>query len=214
MTLSPALVTESSQIAARSTIAAAAVAVTALAVLHLVRRDLDPGWHVISEYAVGAHGWIMALCFAAFAVASASLFVALIGHVPTLTGRIGLAFLLAAAIGPGLATFFPMDPIATAAGAGTFSGKMHGVSFMIGVPGQIVAVLLLSLALRAQPAWSGAPLLLIGAVIWISLAVMIAAMMLSMKSGMVGPGILGWANRLLMVAYAGWVAVTAWPLAR
>ena len=119
-----------------------------------------------------------------------------------------------AAIGPGLATFFPMDPIATAAGAGTFSGQDARRVVHDRRAGRIVAVLLLSLALRVQPGWSGAPLLPIGAVIWISLAVMIAAMMLSMKSGMDGPGILGWANRLLMVAHAGWMGVTAWPLAR
>jgi hypothetical protein len=214
MAFSTALVTESSQVAARSAIGAAMVATLALVLLHMVRRDLDPGWHVISEYAVGAHGWIMALCFAAFALASGSLFVALMGHAPTLMGKIGLAFLLAAAIGPGLAAIFPMDPISTARDAATFSGRMHGVSFMIGVPGQILAVLLLSLALRGQPFWGGAPLLLLTAVIWISLAVMGAGIVMSMKTGMDGPGILGWANRLFMIAYAGWVGTVAWPLAR
>jgi hypothetical protein len=214
MAFSTALVTESSQIAARSAIGAAVVATLALVLLHMARRDLDPGWHVISEYAVGAHGWIMALSFAAFAVASGSLFVALMGYVPTLMGKIGLALLLAAAIGPGLAAIFPMDPISTARDAATFSGRMHGVSFMIGVPGQILAVLLLSLALRGQPIWGGAPLLQLTAVIWISLAVMVAGIMMSMKTGMDGPGILGWANRLFMIAYAAWVAAVAWPLAR
>ena len=214
MAFSPARVTETSQLAARSAIGAAVVATVTLLSLHLVRRDLDPGWHVISEYAVGAHGWIMALCFAAFALASGSLFVALSNHAPTLTAKVGLALLLAAAIGPGLAAIFPLDPISTPRDAATLSGRMHGISFMIGVPGQIVAVLLLSLALRGQPAWSGTPLLLLTAVIWVSLAIMVAGILMSMKTGMDGPAILGWANRLFMIAYAGWVGVVAWPLAR
>ena len=214
MPVSPALVTESTQIAARAAIGAALLAVAALVVLHAVRRDLDPGWHVISEYAVGAQGWIMGLCFAAFAAASLALGAALIGQLPTLTGRIGLACLIAAGVGLALAALFPMDPITTAPADASLSGRMHGVSFMIGVPGEILAVLLLSLALRARTDWAGAPLLPLTAVIWISLVVMAAGIMLASKGGMNGPGLLGWANRLLMIGYAAWIAVVAWPLAR
>jgi hypothetical protein len=45
---------------------------------------------MISQYALGRHGWVMAVCFAAFAAASACLFAALIPYVPSLLGRIGL----------------------------------------------------------------------------------------------------------------------------
>ena len=34
-----------------------------LAVLILVRPDLDPSWHTISEWAIGPHGWIMSAAF-------------------------------------------------------------------------------------------------------------------------------------------------------
>ena len=60
------------------TIGAAAVALGALAILHLVRPDLEPSSHMISEYAIGPHGYLMTLSFAAFAISSATLFVALL----------------------------------------------------------------------------------------------------------------------------------------
>jgi hypothetical protein len=131
--------------------------------------------------------------------------------------RTGLAFLLAAAVGLAIAARFPMDPVSTPPEQMSFTGRMHGVAFMIGVPCQILAVLLLSLALGNNP--SGASLLLaLTAVIWLNLLIMITIMLI------VGPGkppnpngperFLGWPNRLFMVAYGVWLIVVAWPLAR
>ncbi|MBA3676935.1 MAG: DUF998 domain-containing protein [Sphingosinicella sp.] len=202
-----------STIAARGAIAAAAMAILALAVLHLVRADLHPSRHMISEYAIGANGWIMGVCFAAFAVASAALLVSLLGSVNNVVGWLGLAALAAAAIGLFLGGAFPMDPATASPENMSFSGRMHGVGFMVGVPGMILAALLLSLALRGQAGWNGPQLLLLTAVIWVSLAVMAWALMNFMKQPD-GPTIMGWANRLLMVSYAAWIMVAAWPKAR
>ncbi|MBK9976817.1 MAG: DUF998 domain-containing protein [Gemmatimonadetes bacterium] len=58
---------------ARLTLAASATAILALLALHALRADLSPATHMISEYAVGAHGWVMTLCFYAFALASLAL---------------------------------------------------------------------------------------------------------------------------------------------
>jgi hypothetical protein len=173
---------------------------------------------MISLYALGRHGWVMALFFAAFGVASACLFAALFAYVPSILGRIGLAFLLAAALGLVMAARFPMDPVSTPPAERSFSGTMHGVAFLIGVPCQVFAVLLLSVALGNQPLHAPLPLLTLTAVVWLSLAVMIAIMLI------VGPGkpsnpngperFVGWPNRLFMVAYAVWLIVVAWPIAR
>jgi hypothetical protein len=124
----------------------------------------------------------MALCFASFGAAGACLFAALIAQVPSLLGRIGLAFLLAAAVAGALAARYPMDPVSTPPAQMSFTGKMHGVSFLIGVPGQVLAALLLSLALRNQGSYASLPLLALTAVIWLSLGIMIAIMLI------VGPG--------------------------
>jgi hypothetical protein len=206
-----------SLLAARAVVGAAALALIALAALHILKPEVRPSRNMISLYALGRHGWVMALCFAAFGAASACLFAALTAHVPSLLGRTGLAFLLAAAVGLAMAARFPMDPVSTPPEQMSFTGRMHGVAFMIGVPCQILAVLLLSLALGNNP--SGASLLLaLTAVIWLNLLIMITIMLI------VGPGkppnpngperFLGWPNRLFMVAYGVWLMVVAWPLAR
>jgi uncharacterized protein DUF998 len=166
----------------------------------------------------GQHGWVMALCFSAFAAASACLLVALSAHVLSLLNWIGLVFLLAAAVGLAMAARFPMDPVSTPPRQWSFSGKMHGVAFLIGVPCQILAVLFLSLALRSQTSYASLSLLLLTAVIWLSLVIMIAIMLI------VGPGkpanprgperFLGVPNRLFMVAYGVWLMVVAWPMVR
>jgi hypothetical protein len=207
-----------SSLAARAVIGAAALALIALAALHILKPDIHPSRTMISQYALGRHGWVMALCFAAFGAASACLFVALIAHVPSLLGGVGLAFLLAAALGLAMAARFPMDAVSTPRERMSFTGRMHGVAFMIGVPCQILAVLLLSLALGNQTAHASLPLLTLTAVVWLSLAAMIAVMVI------VGPGkppnprgperFLGFPNRLFMVAYGVWLMVVAWPIAR
>jgi Ni,Fe-hydrogenase I cytochrome b subunit len=172
---------------------------------------------MISQYALGRHGWVMALFFGAFAAASACLSAALVVRVEALLGRIGLAFLLAAAVGLAMAACFPMDPVGTPRERVSFSGKMHGVAFLVGVPCQLLAVLLLSVTLHSQASHAPLPLLTLTAVTWISLALVIAIML------MVGPGkpsnpdgperFLGWPNRLFMISYGVWLVVAAWPIA-
>ena len=205
-----------SVLAARAAVGAAVLALIALAALHVLKPDLDPRRTMISQYALGRHGWVMALCFAAFSAGSACLFIALVGRVPSVLGFVGLAFLLTAAVGLAMAALFPMDSVSTPREQMSFSGRMHGVAFLCGVPAQILSVLLLSLALGQQASHAALPLLALTAVIWISLIMMIAIML------MVGPGrppnpngperFLGFPNRLFMIAYGVWLIVVAYDL--
>jgi len=205
-----------SLLAARAVLGVAALALIALAALHVLKPEVNPSRNMISQYALGRHGWVMAICFAAFAAASACLFVTLIASVPSLLGHIGLGFLLAAALGLAMAACFPMDPVSTSPAQRSFSGKMHGVAFLMGVPCQLLAVLLVSLAL-AETSDASLPLLVLTGIVWLSLGVMIAIML------RVGPGhgpnprvprLFGWSNRLFMVAYGVWLMAVAWPIAR
>ena len=206
-----------SLLAARGAIGAAALAMAALATLHILKPEVHPSRNMISLYALGRHGWVMTLFFAACAAASACLFAALVMHVSSLLGGVGLVFLLLAAIGFSMVAQFPMDPVSTPRAQMSFSGKMHGVSFLIGVPCQILSVLLLSMALGSQSSYS--PILLLGltAVVWASLGMTITIMV------MVGPGkapnpsgperFLGLPNRLFMLSYGVWLITVAWPIA-
>jgi uncharacterized protein DUF998 len=205
-------------LAARGAIGTAALALVALAALHVLKPDIHPGRTMISQYALGRHGWLMALCFAAFGAASACLFAALVLQTSSLPGRIGLAFLLAAAVGLAMAARFPMDPVSTPPSQMSFSGRMHGMAFLIGVPCMVLAALLLSLALRGEASHASLPLLALTVAIWLNLAMMMTIMVI------VGPGktpdpngperFLGAPNRLFMVAYGAWLIMAAWPFTR
>jgi uncharacterized protein DUF998 len=207
-----------SEIAARAAIAAALLAIAALAALHVLKPDIHPSRTMISQYALGRFGWLMAVCFAAFAMASASLCIALFERVPSALGLVGLAFLFITAVGLAMAALFRMDPVSTSPARMSFTGKMHGGAFFIGVPCQVLSVLLLSLALGQQGSHSSSVLLALTAVIWLCLVMMIVIM------AMVGPGkppnpngperFLGFPNRMFMIAYGVWLMAVAWPLAR
>lgn len=204
-----------SQVAAQLTIGAAVVSVCSLAVLHVLRPEVAPASTMMSEYAVGAFAWLMAVCFASFALATSCSFVALASHARGVTGRIGLLCLLLAALGLGMAAAFPMDPVSTLPEDYSFSGRMHGVSFMLGVPGEILAVLLLSLTLRKQARWSALPVGTWGALVWLSLVSMVVTLVIAApQPGVPAQGVFGIFNRGFMLAYAVWLAVVAWPLAR
>ena len=203
-------------LAARATVGSAILALVALTVVHLLKRDLDPSRTMISRYALGQYGWLMALCFVAWAAASALLFVALAQGPSSSLDRVGQIFLLAASIGLAMAARFPMDPVGTPRREMSFSGRMHGIAFLVGVPALVLAATILSFSLARRGSHAVMPLLLLTATIWLSLIAMIGI------GAMVGPDhgpdphvpwIFGWVNRLVMVAYSFWMIAVAWPIA-
>lgn len=185
---------------------ASAVALLSLLVLHVLRPDLVPTSHMISEYAIGPYGAVMGVSFGAFALGSLALLVALVGPARGASGRVGLVFLFLTAVGLALGGAFPMDPTTADQSRMSFSGRMHGVGFMIGVPSELLAVLLVSLALRRQAPWAGARLPLWAAAVWLSLVVMVPLLMQMRYFGI--------PNRTFMVAYGIWMMLAAWPLTR
>ena len=212
MRFSSGAISTLSRWSARIALIGGGAAAVILVALLAIRPDIDPSRQMISDYALGLHGWMMTTCFIAFAVTSAALFLALLDKVEGAAAWIGLLFLLAAAIGTAMAAYFPTDPMMSSAGPTTFSGKMHGVSFMIGVPGEVFAALFLSLFLRKRVLWSRVPLVPLTALVWVSLIAMVGAMTLGAKGG--GTDWIGWPNRLFMLGYAMWGIAAAYPLAK
>jgi hypothetical protein len=194
------------QLTAQLAIGGALASLLTLLLLHFLRTDLAAPSSMISEYALGAHGWLMRLCFAAFGVASASLLGALAGQLRSRLGKVGAAFLIAATVGLTLAAVFSTDPPSTAPDQMTFDGQMHAVGFMIGVPGELFAALFLTVELRRRERWRAGLLVASAIATWLSLAIMIP-LLISQRG-------FGIPNRTLMVAYALWLIVAAAPLAR
>ena len=186
---------------ARLTLAASATAILALLALHALRADLSPATHMISEYAVGAHGWVMTLCFYAFALASLALLGALATRVRGGVGWLGLVCLLVTAAGLTIGGTFAMDPTTSDAALMSRSGQLHGLGFMLGVPGELLAVLLRTLHLRTQPAWKARPLAVLAGAVWLSVVVMVPLLM--------NNGAFGIPNRTFMLSYGAWMIAVA-----
>ncbi|MCL4302230.1 MAG: DUF998 domain-containing protein [Anaerolineae bacterium] len=187
---------------ARWSIAAAATALVLLVALHILSPELDPSWRMVSEYALGRYGWVLALMFLTWALSCITLFFAIKPHIWKVGGKIGLGFLLLAAVGMSLAAVFDARH------------NLHGLAAIIGMPSLPVAAVLISISLVRNPAWFSARRWLLGTahLTWTTLVLMFAAVFigLSRSGGEFGPEVLaGWPNRFLVVAYCVWLITTA-----
>jgi len=92
--------------------------------------------------------------------------------------------------------------------------SLHGLTALIGIPSLPIAAMLTSASLGRNDAWTTGrrSLLWTANLTWISLVVFIASVLigLSQSGGEFGPDVLlGWPNRLLVVAYCAWVITVA-----
>jgi hypothetical protein len=199
-------IAEFSRNAAWFSFGASAAFMLCLGALHVLKLDLDPSWHFISEYEIGAYGWLMRLAFFALAFSCASLCVAIISQVRTVGGYLGLALLVLSAVGMAIAgTFAP----------GRIKG-LHELGAMLdSVP---FAALLINWSLSRNAAWApirrllgwtaGIPLF--GLVIFI----ISMAVLLPRHGGQPGPDVLvGWPNRIMILAHCAWLMPVAWATA-
>ena len=203
-----------SRTAAQLSLAAAATFLVLLAALHVIKPELDPSWRFISEYAIGDDGWMMALAFLSFAVGYVALFIAIRSQTPTISGRIGLVLLLVSATGLAIAGVFTTDPITASKDATTTTGNLHSLGGTLGIAMPIAAALI-SWNLARNPAWSVArrSLLLTAGLALVAFLVssVSSGVMLSQHDGKFGPEVLvGWPNRLEVLAYSVWLMTVAW----
>jgi hypothetical protein len=182
--------------------------VVLVAVLHAVRRDVVPRAHVLSEYALGPTGWLMALAFFALAASFAALLAALWTSLPGWRGAVGRTALTIAALGAAMGGLFPMDPIGTPPEQASASAQLHNLAFMLGGPGTLAAITFVNWALARQPAWHGATrmLLITGALAWLAMVAFSVAVSMLMGDPQGGDRAIGVWNRLLVLSWVVWVA--------
>jgi hypothetical protein len=157
---------------------------------------------MVSEYALGQYKWVLTSMFVTQAASSIALVFAIRSQIHTVGGKIGLFFLLGAGLGLALAAIFD------------WTSPLHGLAAMIGIPSQAIATLVLSVSLsRRQPRiFSKKPLLITSNLVWVSLVVMQVLLFtgLARTGGEFGPEVLvGWPNRILIVAYCAWLLTVA-----
>ena len=198
-------------------IVATAAVLVLLASLHILSPEFDPSWRMVSEYANGEYAWVLSLMFISWALGSWALAFAIRPQVRTRAGKIGLIFLIAAGIGEAMASVFDINH------------PLHGLASMIGISSLPVAAMLISVSLSRTQEWSAAKktLLWTANLTWVSVLLMAVtfAILIStfMQAGgdttagiaptVLPPGVIGlvgWANRLLIIFYCAWVMTVAW----
>ncbi len=185
-----------------------------LALLHILKPELDPSWRFVSEYAVGRLGWLMTLGFLAWAASCLALSVAARPVMTNAKGRAGTWVLAVVGVALVAAGIFPQDPVTTAPGQGTTAGMMHALASMIGIPGIPIAAMLISSGLPADR--DNGTVRLAAHATWISLVLMIAYLAFAVpRAGGFDPSVYaGYMNRLVVLAYVAWQLVLARRLDR
>jgi len=183
--------------------------VTVLLALHFLEPEYDPRYQFMSDYAWGAHGWLMTTTFFVLGLALVTVAVGVRGlHQSPRSARIGFGLLTIAA---------PFICL-----AGVFRGfPLHEVAGAVGIPSLVMAALILSWSFRKAAGWQSIHL----ATFLIAVGMLAALVSMILDIGM--PGLqqrvllsllLLWlsivVHRLVLVA-AGRVAVSQrWTAAR
>jgi len=202
---------------ARFSIIASIVTLLLLVALNILSPEFDPAWRMVSEYANGNYAWVLSLFFVCWGISTWALAYAIWNQVKTKAGRIGLYFLIAAGFGEVMAAFFDINH------------SLHSLASLIGIPSLAIAAMLISKSLVKEEAWNSVKknLLLSANLTWISILLMAISFVILMvtftQSGAEMPtdsttvtalpagviGLVGWANRLLVIVYNAWVILVA-----
>lgn len=205
---------------ARLSFAASLGSLLSLGALHILSPEFAPSWRMVSEYANGGYGWILSLMFIFWAISTWALAYATWSQVRTTGGKIGLFFLVAAGVGEAMGGLFDINH------------PLHGLAALIGIGSLPIAAMLISGSLSRTQAWSEAKkaLLWTANLTWISVflfAATFAILILTFTQAggqmpaegtvvaSLPPGVIafvGWANRLLIVAYCAWVMTVDWQV--
>ena len=188
-----------------------------LLTVHFLKRDLDPSWHFISEFAIGKHGWVMQTAFLTLAVSNVAIFVAIRSCMSGIWGAIGAFLFLMGTIGLVLGGVFVTDPINTAPEFRTTSGNLHNLGGALGLGG-FLGTLIFSAKLLRNDAWRT-----VRTAVGVATAIIVVGFLVSFVSiatiaarhnGVFGPDTpVGWPNRIGILSGCAWLLIIAWHAA-
>lgn len=184
--------------------------------LHFLSPQLDPRWHMVSEYAFLQYKWVLAVFFFSWAVSYWATAAALMPLGKHWLYRTGVFLLFVSGVGALMGGLFDVRH------------SLHGLAFALGIPFlPIVAPLMTRYLKRAHGAASSYATVT-AHLTWITFLLMAGTMILFMSqmqaAGALASGtpelmlmlpagvnsVIGYANRLLVVSYIGWlIAINA-----
>jgi len=201
ITASPASPEPSATSFGTAAISCLAYAALALLLMHILRPDLAPRNHMISEYAVGTYGWVMQSVFVGLSFGCAALLVGLARDGPTsIPARMGVLLLAVASIGLIVSAIYPMDLPGRPA---TKSGELHDLSFFVNVGSIALAIALLTASFGKHLKWSSYRRTSVVLLVLIALAFVLQ--FLTLRKG--AP--YGLANRFFIAVVIAWLMATS-----
>lgn len=189
----------------------AAAALALLALLHVLSPELDPSWHMVSEYAFGAHGTVLSVFFWCWGLASMTAALAVLFLAERWAQRLGGALVFLSGVG------------AVAGGLFDVKHELHGLAFALGVPTLPIGALLLTGLLAGVAPSQRTRLRVAAHATWLAILVMGVAMAMFIASlkaaGAFHPeskevlaalpdgvtSVSGYANRLLIMVDVVWL---------
>lgn len=199
-------------------LATGAASLLCLLLLHFLSPEYDPGWRMISEYALGKYKALLTAFFILSGVCTMMLPLILWNETSGAWPKIGLVLVFLSGVGSLMGGLFDLKH------------PLHGTAFALGVPTIAIGALLVTYHLVKRSGWSqySAVTLISAHSIWISVVLMgvfMAVMMNGFKQAGIPMGpdatppdnvpngviaIAGWFNRLLVVCNVSWVMVMAY----
>jgi hypothetical protein len=184
-----------------------------LALLHCLEPEFNSG-HLISEYQLGSHGWLMSLAFCSFGIGAMILAQVIPPHPSTRSGRLGARGLWLIGVALVAAGLFPPSP------ARPGIAFVHGVSGLVVILASPIVFLLASRSLAHEPAWSGTSRFLrwATALAWLGVLSFLGSTVFAGRAAgdpaMGLDPVISITNRLMIATYCLWFAVAAWGPAR
>ena len=137
---------------ARVAVAGSLLCVTLIALLHALEPEVNNS-AAVSEYALGAFGWLMNIAFFSGAAGVGALAFVLHRSVTrSKTAVVGVVLLSITAVAWLLLGAGNIDPEGADA---TTPGLIHGIGFLLGLPTRLAAPLVLAGAFRRDERWAG-----------------------------------------------------------
>lgn len=204
------------QLAAKVVVVGSFLFVILLALLHGLEPEFKPSWRLISEYELGAYGWLMRVAFFSLAISGFSLLFALLKQYKGVMAAIGKVLLAIASIGLVLAGSFQTDAVNVPREAWTTHGAMHAWGALMVIPTAPILAALLTLALTKKGKFAAIKwgLWSMTALIWISFILFSVSGGTKTDGSQTAADWYGWPNRVFIVSYALWLALCAWGLLR
>jgi hypothetical protein len=176
-----------------------ALFLVAIALIPLLRTDLDVRTRWVGEYARGPFGGLMVAAYLALGIGTLALAAALRAQVGGRAGRLGAPLLALAAVGAFVAAILPQDP--TDADVRTFAGTVRELALIPVFLCLITALVLLTVAFFREQTWRP----IAGAA-----ALLVAIAVLALTWAILGPAEWrGLGGRLWDAAWAAWLLLTA-----